>query len=214
MRRSILFGGLLLFACGSEPAQPPGPPPAIFPLAVGNGWTYRIITSRGVEGDKVQTTTATVAPDGSPAVRLSTVRGADETISINGTTAERRVVRFSEVGQRNGAVRKRIRFEPFDVRVDLARTALGEQYEVAFDEVEVDASGAELRRKSVVQRYVVEAVDEEVTVPAGSFRTVRLRRDTVGGSSKQYWYAFGVGKVKEAGGQLEELVSYEIRPEE
>ena len=34
-----------------------------------------------------------------------------------------------------------------------------------------------------------------------------------GGSNlKTYWYVPGVGKVKETGGQTEELVSYEVAP--
>jgi hypothetical protein len=43
-------------------------------------------------------------------------------------------------------------------------------------------------------------------VPAGTFDAIVLRK--VGGSEKRYWYVRGVGKVKETGGQVEELVSW------
>jgi hypothetical protein len=31
-------------------------------------------------------------------------------------------------------------------------------------------------------------------------------------TAKTYWYVRGIGKVKETGGQTEELVSYEVQP--
>jgi hypothetical protein len=53
-----------------------------------------------------------------------------------------------------------------------------------------------------------------VTVPAGTFTTVHVQRVSGSGSTKQkdYWFAKGVGKVKETGGgqQNEELMSYSI----
>ena len=59
--------------------------------------------------------------------------------------------------------------------------------------------------------WTVDAVSQMVTVPAGTFRAIVLTK--AGGSSlKTYWYVPGVGKVKETGGQTEELVSYEVRP--
>jgi hypothetical protein len=58
----------------------------------------------------------------------------------------------------------------------------------------------------------VVAVDEMVNVPAGTFSAVLIEK--VGGTStKRYWFARGVGKVKErSGAQLEELVNYTLAP--
>ena len=53
----------------------------------------------------------------------------------------------------------------------------------------------------------------DVTVPAGTFTAVYIQKvSATGGSAKTYWYVPGVGKVKELGGQLEELVSYSLAP--
>ena len=57
---------------------------------------------------------------------------------------------------------------------------------------------------------------EEVTVPAGTYETVLLERVDLGdGDTKRYWFAEGVGKVKEvevlsdgSTGASEELASY------
>ena len=63
--------------------------------------------------------------------------------------------------------------------------------------------------------WVVHRAGEEITVPAGTLCTVRLGRTvtTEGkvGREKLYWYAPGVGKVKERdGNKREELVDYII----
>jgi hypothetical protein len=34
----------------------------------------------------------------------------------------------------------------------------------------------------------------------------------VGNSTKEYWYARGVGKLKETGTQTEELTAYDLKP--
>lgn len=48
---------------------------------------------------------------------------------------------------------------------------------------------------------------EEVTVPAGTFRAVVVVRHAEDpADDKTYWFANGVGKVKESGGKTEELV--------
>jgi hypothetical protein len=53
-----------------------------------------------------------------------------------------------------------------------------------------------------------------VAVPAGTFCALRVRRvtsTTLGGSDKTYWFARGVGKVKEEGGnQREELTDHAL----
>ena len=55
-----------------------------------------------------------------------------------------------------------------------------------------------------------------VTVPAGTFSTIRLRRQVlVGagggeGADKTFWFAEGIGKIKETGGQTEELSAYSL----
>ena len=71
--------------------------------------------------------------------------------------------------------------------------------------------GTPVMMASVTDYWSVDAAKVPVTVPAGSFEAVVLIKSTATGS-KTYWYVPGVGKVKETGGQTEELVSFDVEP--
>lgn len=193
---------ILLVACGTEDPNPPGGGKSLFPVAVGNRWEYRIQDSSGGLSEKTQTVTGTAAAG----FRFHTVRGDRETLSVQRIDEEERLVRVEEEGRRLGVVFEQIQFEPNAVRLDLDDTSLGTEYSQTFTERHLDG-GADVTK---TQTWIVEAVDEPVTVPGGTFRALRLRRTTEGGPEKTYWYAPGVGKVKEVGGQLEELTSWEV----
>ena len=59
-------------------------------------------------------------------------------------------------------------------------------------------------------RWTVQSVDETVSVPAGTFEHAILITKAGGSNVKNYYYVRGVGKVKETGGQTEELSAYEV----
>jgi hypothetical protein len=67
---------------------------------------------------------------------------------------------------------------------------------------------------TVTVKWTVEAINETVTVPAGTFSCLRVHRvetasaiDTTGGDNV-FWFARGVGKVKETGPVDHELLGY------
>jgi DNA/RNA endonuclease G (NUC1) len=62
----------------------------------------------------------------------------------------------------------------------------------------------------VNERWTVLGDDETVEVPAGTFEHVIHFQKVGSGSTKNYWYAPDVGKVKETGSQTEELVDYHL----
>ncbi len=103
-------------------------------------------------------------------------------------------------------------YAPFKPRLDesAGHLAVGAWWTDAFVETHVPADGGAPREATVAERWVVEAMDETVTVPAGTFACMRIRRNVDGDSTagKVYWFAAGVGKVLERGGQTEELVAY------
>jgi hypothetical protein len=189
-----------LAACGSEPPEPPGSSTSIFPVAVGNRWELRV--------DGTETKVQVVTGETSDGFTFETTRGDKKTFSIQRIDAEGRLVRASEYSTILGAVAERLTFVPADIRVDLDTIDAGATYSQTYLEDHDPSDGIPDVRKS--QTFTVEAVDEAVTVPAGTYRTVRVRRITDGGPAKTFWYAKGIGKVKEVGGQLEELVASEI----
>jgi len=69
------------------------------------------------------------------------------------------------------------------------------------------------------EKWTVLAVGETVTItpPTGPPRTypncIKLTHDNNSGSmTKTFWYARGIGKVKESGAQIEELIDYKVQP--
>jgi hypothetical protein len=64
---------------------------------------------------------------------------------------------------------------------------------------------------SVSETWTVIGDDETLTVPAGTFTHVIHFRKVGAASSKDYWYARGVGKLKETGTQTEELSAYSLK---
>ncbi len=66
--------------------------------------------------------------------------------------------------------------------------------------------------------WSVVAVSDPVTVPAGTFNAIKLKRiQQETATIKYFWFARGIGKVKEAGEigspeQTEELVTYSVVP--
>ena len=65
---------------------------------------------------------------------------------------------------------------------------------------------------SFTAQWTVEAVDEMVTVPAGTFPCMRLHRVETGFASMDevQWLARRVGKVKQTGADNEDLIAYSL----
>ena len=66
---------------------------------------------------------------------------------------------------------------------------------------------------TINENWTTDAVDEVVTVPAGTFKALKITRtNTADGTAKSQWFTQGVGKIREQNttGHLEELTSYNI----
>jgi hypothetical protein len=86
----------------------------------------------------------------------------------------------------------------------------GASFLETYDETKL-VPGMESTTATRGDRWTVLVASESVTVPAGTFDAIKLMRvSSSQGAVKTYWFAKNVGKVKEEGGQLEELESYEV----
>jgi hypothetical protein len=191
----------------------------LLPWKQGNSWTYQV-TGDGETSTKVTTIGALEAIGGSGpnaakmAYKVTTKKGADdETISWQVEEGER-VVRYREQSFHagSGELEEDEHWEPAKLHVDMtaAHTVAGASWLEEYSETK-SQPGEQDETSTERDPWTVDAVDQIVTVPAGTFRAIVFTK--AGGSNlKTYWYVPGVGKVKETGGQTELLVSYQVAP--
>jgi hypothetical protein len=209
---------LLAGACGDD-AITTGCPDTGQYLALRDGarWTYRVTGADGVIDDKVQVVGPLEdvggAKAGVMAHRLTTTKPGGTVTSWQADDGAS-IVRHRERDQAGAESTDEI-YAPHRTRFDgtLAHTTVGATWTEDYTETVTDGAG-QVTTVAKRETWRVEAQDELVTVAAGQFCTLRVRRSSVvagqPGSDKTYWFARGVGKVKEVGaGQVEELVQYE-----
>ena len=185
------------------------------PLAVGASWTYETSDMGAPAQSKVTTIEAFEDVGDRKAgiigfrQRTEKLAGyalswhADDCTAIN----RHREQSFDTAG----ALQTDQFYVPAKLRVDetAAHTTLGATWTTAYTEVEIDLVGGTTTR-SKDEAWTVEGVDEAVTVPAGTFTALKLRKTTSGDADKVYWFVKGVGKVKEEGEQVENLTAYTL----
>lgn len=215
---------LLAAGCGSEDPKPPSDESeetasALLPWNVGNRWVYRI-TADNVVSTKTTTIEAEELVGGTGpnkdklALRVLTTKGAsDKTISFQ-AFVDGKVVRYREQAfhAKSGELEQEEFWAPHKLHIDGSKehTRDGANWFESYDETKLPVGGEPIT-SAQRDRWAVISTKERVTVPAGTFDAVVFRK--IGASSvKQYWYVPGVGKVKETGGQLEELTSFEVVP--
>jgi len=207
MNHRPLFLLFLVAACGTEDPNP-GRKESLFPVAVGNKWVYRIQDADGEKPIKTQTVTGTAADGAFTFVTERGVDGQRESVSVQKIDDEGRLVRISERSIFQDNEIERIAYVPYDIRVDTDSYEIGGQYSQTYTE-DHDPSDM-IPDVTKTQTFTIEEVDEVITVPAGTFRCIKIRRTSQDGPAKTYWYAIGIGKVQEIGGQNEQLTTVEI----
>ncbi|WP_164002496.1 hypothetical protein [Pyxidicoccus caerfyrddinensis] len=217
--------GLMVTGCGEsavptddggEEALGSGP---LLPWKAGNRWTYQV-TEDGQVSEK-ETTVGELEPVGGTgasrdvlANRVVTRKGVnDQTVSWQVLSGER-VVRYREQSFRasTGALEMEEQWDPPKLHLDETpeHVVVGASWLEIYEETKLPTDG-ETSTETARDRWTVIADGESVTVPAGTFRALVLRK-AGGSTSKTYWYVRGIGKVKEIGGQTEELAAYELVP--
>ncbi len=191
----------------------------LLPWREGNSWTYRVL-GNGVESTKVTRIEAEEEVGGTGphskkrAFKVVTMKGAsDRTVSWQANLGQL-VVRYREqsFAASTQALKVEEHWTPYKVHIDSTqeRRVSGAAWVEEYQETKLP-TGFPATTTDRRDQWVVDSASEEVTVPAGTFRAVVLQKAGIG-TPKTYWYVPGVGKVKETGGQTEELVSYEVFP--
>jgi hypothetical protein len=215
-------GGAGDAAAGAGGAPDPVTVAPLLPWKAGNSWTYRV-TKNGMVTEKTTVVGDLELVGGSGpnadlmANHVSTDKdGTDHTESWQAPSADapERIVRFREqaFAASTNMLQTETHYDPPKLHVDgsAAHTVKGATWVEKYTETALPV-GMPVNSHTVSERWTVISDSETVKVPAGTFKDV-VHLQKVGNSTKDYWYARGVGKLKETGSQTEELSAYELVP--
>jgi hypothetical protein len=188
------------------------------PLAVDNRWEYRVTDpATGETAVKVQTIETLEPVPGNPALVAYRFR----TEKLDGTTESwqaldgGRLVRYFERSYKDGepSAKSTDRYTPAQLRLDEGRLAVGASWTENYSVEHTKLSTGEVETKQKQRQWTVVSVGAPCAVEAGSFDdclVVRRRVVAGGEADKTFTFARGVGKVKEEGGQIEELLAFQV----
>ena len=195
------------------------------PMSVGATWSYATtVTGDGgtVSGTKVVTVEASEPVPGRAGITAwrthTVVPSAEDQLTWQAETSTA-IVRHRDEVYATGSVTSTgllsvSSYAQFKLRIDVtpANLATGATYTESFTETVMDATGTSSSSKPFAWKVINGA--ESITVPAGTFTAVHLQKSNgnSGAIDKDYWFALGVGKVKETSnaGRTELLTTYHI----
>lgn len=214
-------------------AMPPqaGAKPSHYPLVDGATWTYHHEYPQNpskMPWDEIASLRSTTYMD-RPAFILEDEEDAQgetsaSTMWVDGT----RVLRVHKEVSVAGQLAYTTDYDPGFLRYDEAWLSTDAAQELSYDSLQICvmastastcAPGA-MRTETTTHTYRVISLHSEVAVAAGTFDTIEIERVNVGDpavagdeETKRYWFAAGVGKVREEDqdtGATEELTDYSI----
>lgn len=222
---ALLLGAFLSTACGDESGaidagdQADAPPPGerFLPIAEGASWTYLVTPMLGAPETKSNTVGALEdvggMKAGTMAYKITTEKLDGVTISWQEDTGSSIVRHREQSYDLAMALQSDQFYVPNKLRIDegAAHTMTGASWSVTYQEVETDPVSGMQTTITKNETWTVEQASVSVTVPAGTFDCIQLRRSgDITQAAKTFWFARGVGKVKELGDQTEELTEYSL----
>jgi hypothetical protein len=200
----------------STPVQPsPEAPASLWPLTTGSKWTYRITDpEKGIFDKVVDVQGPQAVPETSTtAILVRSVQPYLEEHSWQLELQNGTVVRLREEDLKAGAIVRVTTWSPATVKSLAQAQKEGWSYSSTIRELTRQDTGlVEEKEQTYVWRVL--AVNETVTVPAGTFtNAIKVQRDRPDkeGKVRTYWLVPGIGKVREDGERLEELSSYDVK---
>jgi hypothetical protein len=191
---------------------------SLYPLADGAQWHYLVKTTGGQILGMDITQANEFVWEGKQAFEL--VDEPDDDGEWNSSVIVRDgdlVLRVHREEMDNFGTTAIIDYDPGFIRVSEAWTMVGAPQEFLYDRTAYDGEGQNPVVEARGHTFEVLAVDEEITVPAGTFNCIKVERvRTLGaeaGALAWFWYAPGIGKIREERPlemEVEELVSVSI----
>jgi hypothetical protein len=187
------------------------------PLAVGATWVYNV-TDTGVaytKNSQVMSYEDIGGMDaGTMGYKLSeTIKTSTQLTWYESTATDERRHHEQQMDA-SGTLTSEDRYSPNDLRVDESPDHLtaGAAWTVSYMDAHTSATKP-ASDNTITENWTTDAVDEVVTVPAGTFKALKITRtNAADGASKSQWFTQGVGKIRESNttGHLEELASYNV----
>ncbi len=184
------------------------------PYQVGNHWTYQVTDlGNGQHDTKDQSLGPEMTdPTFGDVVVQTTDKANGQTVSYLQPDGDQIIRLYQEDHDATGALQQATTYDPSELRIDESdgHLAAGAAWDQTYIRTVNDPQGTLLTQTHIVDHWEVLGVDVACDSPLGTFTCVRLHKvRTQGGvADKEYFFARGVGKVREVGGnQLEELTS-------
>ncbi len=212
---SSLALALALAACGGGTLPDGGGtlqgPPVLAPLGTGARWTYRVTDPvTGVFQKQVEV----LGPETVPQTTTTAILVRD----VEPTNEERAwlevkdgfLVRQREEDWKTGLLVRATSWSPPAPKTLAVVAEAGYSTQLTVTEHEWHPDGS-VTTKDQIYAFTVIATGVAVTAPAGTFTCVEVERrrvDKPTDPKRTYWLAPGVGKVREEGERIEELVEY------
>ena len=221
---SIALGGSALVGCGGDDDDtgagadagadgPCGFEDRYLPYQAGYQWTYRVTDLGNPDvTTKTQALTMEIDDDLGPVIVQTTTKATGTTISALKREADSVLRLRQEDRDELGALERTTVYDPGQNRLDEApaNLVLGAEWDDVYTVTVTDAAGAPVSSGERTDHWEVLGVDVDCSSPLGDFTCLQVRRQRIVGgvSDKQFFYAKGIGKVKEVNAnQVEELVS-------
>ena len=185
------------------------------PYELGYSWTYNVTDlGTGIRTTKTQTLSSELVTNadfpGEMFIEQTTVKATGTTVSLLRLEGDV-LLRFRQEDFDDLGASERVTiYDPGKLRLDesVGRVELGASYSESYTATVIETSGTTSMPVSETWEVIGEA--DSCDAPMGMFECLHLRRTrTEGGATvKDFYFAEGIGKVREEGTtQLEELAS-------
>lgn len=213
MRSLVVVAVCALIACGGEERPQgdciPGDSDRLLPFAVGNSWTYEVTN---IDLQETSTKSQSVLrteeyDDGMPALVLETSKAEGRTVSALRQVGDALLRLEQEDYDPEGLLERTTVYDPGKIKLDEtpARIAQGATFDEVYTATVYDPTGVETSREDRVDQWQVLSTGEPCPGDFADYDCVVIERASVGTPPKTFWFAAGIGKVQETGGQEERL---------
>ncbi len=220
-RRLFIAIAALSAACGgggggATSAQRKFVPPdgaALGRLTAGSTWTYQVTDpTQGV----YQKQMVVVGPAAIPGTSVGATQVLESAAGVETlawqTESDGLFLKWREEERVGGLLTKTTDWSPALMKYLSRAAPAGWTWESDAHQTVTYPDGTKVE-KDVAFVWTVVAASERITVPAGTFDCVKVTKVNLDKAdrTKTYWFAAGVGKVREEGSAVEELASYALK---